>query len=246
MKMIAFYDGKIIIRSNVHKKIWRSPMDIELNPIEVRVLGCLIEKEVATPDNYPLTLNALINACNQKSNRSPVMALDEETVMRMLGELRMTHRLAIEVTSNESRVAKYKHCLPNRWAFSPAQTAILCELFLRGPQTPGDLRAHASRLHPLADRNEVEEILQGLNESEDGPFVVHLPREPGKREQRWAHLFSGTPEIEAQTERSEDTGFSTGPTTGERLQTLESEVAALREDLDELKTSFTEFKTAFE
>jgi uncharacterized protein YceH (UPF0502 family) len=174
------------------------------------------------------------------------MMRDESTVMAALDELRMTHQLAIEVTSTESRVAKYKHCLPNRWSFSPAQTAILCELFLRGPQTPGDLRAHASRLHPLSDRNEVEEILQALNTREDGPFVVKLPREPGKREQRWAHLFAGVPEIETEDEHPVDTSHSAFPATGERLQTLEAEVTALREDLDELKATFTEFKTAFE
>lgn len=221
-------------------------MDVELTPIEVRVLGCLIEKEIATPDYYPLTLNALVNACNQKSNRSPVMALDEDMAMRALDDLRMTHQLAIEVTSNESRVAKYKHCLPNRWNFSSAEMAILCELFLRGPQTPGDLRAHASRLHPLTDRNEVEEILQGLVAREDGPFVVKLPRESGKREQRWTHLFAGTPEIAPEDADPPDMVHSVFPSTGERLQTLEADVAALREELDELKTTFTEFKTAFE
>jgi len=217
-------------------------MDAELNPIEVRVLGCLIEKEIATPDYYPLTLNALANACNQKSNRNPLMMRDQNTVMDALDNLRMSHQLAIEVTSTESRVAKYKHCLLNRWNFSPAQTAILCELFLRGPQTPGDLRAHASRLHPLADRNEVEEILQGLNTCEDGPFVVKLPREPGKREQRWAHLFSGEPEIAAEPEPLPETA-----TNGtEDAQALKAEVAALRQELDELKASFEAFKTAFE
>jgi len=217
-------------------------MELELTPIEVRVLGCLIEKEIATPDHYPLTLNALVNACNQKSNRQPVMALDENTVMHTLDELRMTHQLAIEVTSTESRVAKYKHCLPNRWNFSPAKTAILCELFLRGSQTPGDLRSHASRLHPLVDRNEVEEILQGLAAREDGPFVVKLPREPGKREQRWAHLFSGEPELAIEQESPPETATNDNG----NIQALEIEVAALRQELDELKASFTEFKTAFE
>jgi uncharacterized protein YceH (UPF0502 family) len=217
-------------------------MDAELNPIEVRVLGCLIEKESATPDHYPLTLNALVNACNQKSNRNPVMALDENTVMHTLDELRMEHQLAIEVTSTGTRVAKYKHCLQNRWSFSPAKTAILCELFLRGPQTAGDLRSHASRLHPLTNRSEVEEILQGLESRDDGPFVLHLPREPGQRERRWAHLFSGEPEIsEEQPEPLEKTDSN-----NEQLQTLETEVATLRKELDELKIAFAEFKTAFE
>ncbi len=217
-------------------------MELELTPIEVRVLGCLIEKEIATPDHYPLTLNALVNACNQKSNRLPVMALDENTVMRTLDELRMAHQLAIEVTSSSSRVPKYKHNFRAKWNFSPAKTAILCELFLRGPQTSGDLRAHASRLHPLADWHEVEEILQGLENRESDPFVIHLPREPGRRERRWAHLLSGEPELATESELPLE-----GATGGnDQILALEGEVAALRQELDELKASFAEFKTAFE
>ena len=221
-------------------------MDIELNPVEVRVLGCLIEKEIATPDYYPLTLNALINACNQKSNRNPVMALDEETVTRALDELRMTHHLAVEVTSTGTRVPKYRHSFQSQCSFSPAQTAILCELFLRGPQTAGDLRAHASRLHPLADSHTAESVLNELEQQEDGPVVIHLPREPGRRERRWAHLFSGMPELSPKESDLPDTAPAAGPTTGERLRALESEVAALREEIDELKASLHEFKTAFE
>lgn len=217
-------------------------MNLELNPIEVRVLGCLIEKEIATPDYYPLTLNALVNACNQKSNRNPVMALDENTVIRALDELRMTHQLAVEVTSNTSRVPKYKHSFRAKWNFSPAKTAIMCELFLRGPQTSGDLRAHASRLHPLADCREVEEILQGLEKRDDGPFVVPLPREPGRRERRWAHLLSGDPKLETELELPLDTT----PASPDRIQALEAEVAALRREVDELNARFAEFRTAFE
>ncbi len=215
-------------------------MEPELTPIEVRVLGCLIEKETATPDHYPLTLNALVNACNQKSNRLPVMALDENTVMRTLDELRTVHQLAIEVTSSSSRVPKYKHNFRAKWNFSPAKTAILCELFLRGPQTSGDLRAHASRLHPLADFHEVEEILQGLENREGDPFVVHLPREPGRRERRWAHLLSGEPEIAPEAPPEAATADN------DPIQALETEVAALRQELDELKADFAEFKTAFD
>ena len=217
-------------------------MELELTPIEVRVLGCLIEKEIATPDHYPLTLNALVSACNQKSNRLPVMALDENTVMRTLDELRMTHQLAIEVTSSSSRVPKYKHSFRAKWNFSPAKTAILCELFLRGAQTSGDLRAHASRLHPLADWHKVEEILQGLENRESDPFVIHLPREPGRRERRWAHLLSGEPELATEPELPQE-----GAVDGtDRTIALEGEVATLRQELDELKASFAEFKTAFE
>lgn len=217
-------------------------MDIELNPIEVRVLGCLIEKEIATPDYYPLTLNALVNACNQKSNRNPMMALDENTVIRTLDELRTTHKLAIEVTSNATRVPKYKHSFLAKWNFSPAKTAILCELFLRGPQTSGDLRAHASRLHPMADCHEVEEILQGLEKRDDGPFVVLLPREPGRRERRWAHLLSGEPKLETEQELP----FETAAASPDQFQALEAEVAALRQEVAELTARFAEFKTTFE
>jgi uncharacterized protein YceH (UPF0502 family) len=222
-------------------------MDVELNPTEVRVLGCLIEKEMATPDYYPLTLNALVNACNQKSNRHPVMALNEATVMRTLDELRITHHLAIESHSSSSRVPKYKHNLQANWNFSPAKTAVLCELFIRGPQTPGDLRAHASRLHPMSDCHEVEEILQGLAAREDGPFVVHLPREPGRRERRWAHLFSGAPQPEEdQSSSASEWNPIAEPPANEKLEILEKEVAELREELDALKSAFAQFKTAFE
>jgi len=218
---------------------------MELNPIEVRVLGCLIEKEMATPEYYPLTLNALVNACNQKSNRHPVMALDESTVEQALYDMRMNQKLAVEVTSSGSRVAKYRHNMAAHWNFSPAKMAVLCELFIRGPQTPGDLRAHASRLHPMADAREVEEILQGLANHSDGPFVVHLPREPGKRERRWAHLFSGEPEINETPHEPASTAPS-APMDDDRIETMENEIAKLRGQLDELKNEFESFKARFE
>lgn len=220
-------------------------MHIQLNPIEERILGCLIEKEMATPEYYPLTLNALVNACNQKSNRKPAMELDTETVEKTLYELRIEHKLAVEVTSTGSRVPKYKHNMAQHWNFSPAKMAILCELLVRGPQTAGDLRAHASRLHPLADANEVEEILQGLETREDGPFVVHLEREPGKRERRWAQLFGGTPHI---SEEQPDLPLQpeTGPTREDRIHTLENEIAELRSELGDLKSRLEKMEAAFE
>jgi uncharacterized protein YceH (UPF0502 family) len=220
-------------------------MELELNPIEERVLGCLIEKEMATPEYYPLTLNALVNACNQKSNRHPVMALDEATVEHALYEMRMNHKLAIEVTSSGNRVPKYRHNMAAHWNFSPAKMAILCELFIRGPQTPGDLRAHASRLHPMADANEVEEILQGLASHSDGPFVVHLPREPGKRERRWAHLFAAEPVLDA-TQPEKPFRPETEAVDIARLEALETEIACLRKELGDLKTDFESFRARFE
>lgn len=221
-------------------------MEQVLNPIEERVLGCLIEKEMATPEYYPLTLNALVNACNQKSNRQPVMALDELTVEHTLDNLRMTHKLAVEVSVSGSRVPKYRHNMAAHWNFSPAKMAILCELFIRGPQTPGDLRAHASRLHPLADAREVEEILRGLANHSEGPFVVHLPREPGRRERRWAHLFAGEPVLDDVASPESLTIDPTTTSGAGRIQELEGEIAKLREELDELKAAFDSFKAHFE
>lgn len=221
------------------------PMELELNLIEERVLGCLIEKEMATPEYYPLTLNALANACNQKSNRLPVMALDESTVEHALYEMRMNRKLAVEVTSSGNRVPKYRHNMAAHWNFSPAKMAILCELLIRGPQTPGDLRAHASRLHPMADAREVEEILQGLARHSDGPFVIHLPRESGKRERRWAHLFGGEPALEeAQSEMhcTPEAQSLDQPNP----KALEMDIAKLREELSNLKTAFEEFRARFE
>lgn len=222
-------------------------MEFELSPIEQRVLGCLIEKEMATPDHYPLTLNALVNACNQKNNRYPVMELDSATVEHTLYELRTEHKLAVEVSASGSRVMKYRHNFAEHWSFSLSQMAILCELFIRGPQTPGDLRAHCSRLHALVDSAEAEAVLNQLKDNEEGTFVVQLPRQPGKRERRWAHLFGAAPEI--QEEEPEETAvpeMQTGPSRLERIQTLEDEVSDLKQELDDLKKAFEAFKTAFE
>ena len=220
-------------------------MDTQLTPIEERVLGCLIEKEMATPEYYPLSLSALVNACNQKSNRHPAMALDTETVKKTLYELRVEHKLAIEVSSSGSRTLKYRHNISEHWNFSPAEMAILCELFVRGPQTPGDLRAHANRLNPIADAHEADEILQGLETREDGPMVLHLPREPGKRERRWVHLFADEPQLEESPPEA-PLQIATAPTREDRIQTLENEIAELRQELSDLKEQFEAFKTAFE
>lgn len=224
-------------------------MEFELSPIEERVLGCLIEKEMSTPDYYPLTLNALVAACNQKNNRNPVMELDTATVEKTLYELRMEHRLAVEVSASGSRTMKYRHNFADHWSFSLSQMAVICELLLRGPQTPGDLRAHCARLHSLADSAEVEQILERLKNNEEGCFVVQLPRQPGKRERRWAHLFGGSdPEIpdEEPEPMAPTTEMQTGRSRLERIQTLEDEVTDLKQELADLKTAFEKFKTAFE
>lgn len=217
-----------------------------LSPIQIRVLGCLIEKEIATPEYYPLTLNALVAACNQKSNRNPLMTLDETTVLRTLEDLRYDEHLAMMVTSSGGRVAKYKHTLLSKWEFTPQEVAVLCELFLRGPQTVGELRTHAERLHPFPGIPEVEATLTSLTEWGGGPFVVKLPREPGCREQRWAHLLSEealnspTPEAKPEPVRL------IVQAENDRLAALEAEVASLRTQVDQLLADFATFRKQFE
>ena len=169
-------------------------MKIELTALEARVIGCLIEKQITTPDQYPLSLNALANACNQKSNRDPVMDLDEQTVQKTLDGLSKKH-FVMEKSGFGSRVPKYQHRFCNTefgsLKLDPQELAIVCELLVRGPQTPGELRTRASRMAPFAETSEVETALTKLAERPDGPFVVRLAREPNRRDSRWAHLFSG-------------------------------------------------------
>jgi uncharacterized protein YceH (UPF0502 family) len=169
-------------------------MRIELTPLEARVIGCLIEKQITTPDQYPLSLNALANACNQKSNRDPVMDLDEATVQGTLDVLSKKH-VVMEKSGFGSRVPKYQHRFCNTefgtLKLDPHELAIVCELLVRGPQTPGELRTRASRMAPFGDVSEVEETLGKLINRTDGPFVTKLAREPGRRDSRYAHLFSG-------------------------------------------------------
>ena len=237
-------------------------MKIELEPLEARVIGCLIEKQITTPDQYPLSLNALTNACNQKSNRDPVMNLDEATVQRTLDTLARKH-LVIEKSGFGSRVQKYQHRFCNTefgtLKLSPQELAIACELLLRGPQTPGELRTRASRMAPFSDVTEVEAVLKNLAERADGPFVVRLAREPGRRESRYAHLFGqGTPEniydpssdayrdpapasssssasAYASAPNTASTSSRQAPSNDDRLTALEAEVRRLRAELDELK-----------
>lgn len=163
-------------------------MDIQLNPIEVRILGALIEKETATPDYYPLTLNSLVNACNQKSSRDPVMDLDETQVENALDSLR-NQRLVWQVKVQGSRVVKYEQNMKNIADFSKSELALLCVLMLRGPQTAGELRTRTTRLIEFHGLSAVEHSLQKLIDHEKGPFVLKMPREPGQKECRYAHLF---------------------------------------------------------
>jgi len=215
---------------------------IELDSLEARVIGCLIEKQITTPDQYPLSLNALVAACNQKSNRDPVMSLDEPAVQRTLDALSRKH-LVLERSGFGSRVPKYQHLFCNTefgtLKFTPQELAIVCELLLRGPQTPGELRSRASRLATLTDVSEVETALRGLQERESGPLVARLPREAGRRESRYMHLFSGEaiPEVSAGSVAAEEAPEgSAGETLESRVARLETELARIRAELEELKS----------
>jgi uncharacterized protein len=219
-------------------------MDILLNDIEVRVLGALIEKEMTTPEYYPLTLNALTNACNQKSNRDPVMALEEAEVVRALDSLRQKG-LAMQAAES-SRVPRYGHALEAKLRLEPEELAVLCELLLRGPQTVGELRGRAERMHSFADLAEVEQVLGDLSERQP-PLVVKLPRQPGRKEPRVAHLLSGPPELASEGPGAPPEGARRQVLAeNERLAALEQEVADLRARTDELHRLFAEFRAQFE
>ena len=215
-------------------------MPVELTAHEARIVGCLIEKQITTPDQYPLSLNALVNACNQKSNRHPVLELDEREVQAVVDGL-MKRQLVLEKSGFGSRVPKYQHLFCNTQfgslKFSPQGTAIVCELLLRGSQTPGELRTHAARLAPLKDVSEVEAELEELMTRPDGPFVAKLPREPGRRESRYMQLFSGEappPSGEAAGGPERPAGMDAG-SLAHRVAALEAEVARLRQEIDALK-----------
>jgi uncharacterized protein YceH (UPF0502 family) len=213
-------------------------MQIELSFIEARVIGCLIEKAITTPDQYPLSLNALTNACNQKSNRDPLMDLDEREVQNTIDALVLKH-FVIERSGFGSRVPKYQHLFCNTTfgstQFSPTETAIICELLLRGPQTPGELRTRAARMAEITDVSEVETALQNLASRPDGPFVTRLAREPNRRDSRFAHRFTGDGEF-AETVVMEIIGEQPRSISSlERIEQLESSVAELRRELDNLK-----------
>jgi hypothetical protein len=218
-------------------------MDLLLQPEEVRVLGSLLEKEVTTPEYYPLSLNALVNACNQKSNRDPVVAFDSNTVERAL-ELLRERGLLLAITGAGSRVPKYGHRISEKLNLGRRELAILCELMLRGPQTLGELRTRSERMHPFDDLSEVEAVIERLPE-----LIVKLPRRPGEKEARYAHLLSGTPTLsETEREAPEPAGADRQDRSDrpERLSALETEVAQLRSELESLKQQFAGFKRQFE
>lgn len=214
-------------------------MNIFLSANEARVIGCLIEKAITTPDQYPLSVNALTNACNQKSNRDPLLTLHERDVQETVNGLVGKH-LVLERSGFGSRVPKYQHRFCNTGFgtldFTPLETAILCELLLRGPQTPGELRSRAARMAPNADMNETEAALEKLGKREDGPFVVRLAREPGRRDARYAHLFSGAIEAGVDEPLAAESSAPAYPAArGDRIDRLESLVTDLRREVEELK-----------
>ncbi len=215
-------------------------MQIQLNDIEARVIGCLIEKSAVTPDQYPLTLNALTNACNQKSSREPVMSLTPGEVQHTIRELEAKHLVRTD-ENFKSRVEKYAQRFCNtRYSnlqFSDAELAIVCLLLLRGPQTPGELRARSGRLHTFEDNAEVVQALAGLIEREPDPGVVKLPKTPGRKDSEYMHLFSGPVDVEAHASKAREqraTRAPSGPGLAEleeRVARLEAEIAALKEKL---------------
>lgn len=215
-------------------------MKIDLDSYECRIIGCLIEKEITTPDQYPLSLNALTNACNQKSNREPVMELDEITVQQTVDGLIKKYRLSKAVEFH-NRVAKYRHQFCNTefgdLKFTKQELAIICVLLLRGPQTPGELRTRTNRLCDFRDARETESVIDTLMTREDGPFVVQHPREPGKREARYQHLFddgTGASINEPEYRESRDSLIS----EPDRLRQLENQVTEMRKDIHELRQMF--------
>ena len=216
-------------------------MNIVLNAAEARVLGSLVEKDITTPDYYPLSLNALINACNQKNNREPVTNFDEETVRLALRNL-SDKQLAGMARGAEGRVAKYEHRLQEVFNFTRPETAILCVLLLRGPQTPGELRGRGERMHRFEDLDEVLSGLQQLMRREP-PLAKALGRRPGTKEIRYAHLLSG--DVEAWEPPAEMA--SSGVTDeNERVAHLEAQVAALQSEVAELKQQMADFRKQFE
>ena len=217
-------------------------MDILLNETEVRVLGALVEKESTTPDYYPLSLNALVNACNQKSNRHPVMNLDEDAVREVLDSLN-GKGLAGAAGGADSRVTKYEHRLQETFNFNRPEIAVLCVLLLRGPQTPGELRGRTERLHKFNDLEEVHSALQHLMNRQP-PLVKVLPRQSGTKEARYAHLLSG--DIETWEPEAAPEAAASGSADSERMVRLENEVATLQKEIAGLKQQLAEFRKQFE
>jgi uncharacterized protein YceH (UPF0502 family) len=220
-----------------------------LNEVEARVLGALVEKEITTPDYYPLSLNALVNACNQKSNREPVMNLDDDAVRSALRVLH-DNSLARSVSAADSRVTKFEHRLQEAFNFDRREAAVFCELLLRGPQTPGELRSRAERMHHFDELSEVQSAVQRLI-SREPPLVKVLARQPGTKESRYMHLLSGDAETATAPEIRENPGVRktveiVGGDSAQKFSRLEAEVAELREAVADLKQQLAAFRKQFD
>jgi uncharacterized protein len=215
-----------------------------LNPTEVRVLGSLVEKQLTTPDYYPLSLNGLTNACNQLSNREPVVKYDEETVSQALDSLR-EKKLVWLFRGADSRVPKFGHIFPEAFDLGQKEVAALCVLMLRGPQTVGEIRGRTGRLYNFDSLAEVEQTLEGLINRDAQNLVVKLPRQAGRKDHRYAHLLSGDVEVD-ETPISEPGNHPRAASASERVQHLEEDVESLRRRIAELEQQFTSFKKQFE
>lgn len=209
---------------------------------EVRVLGSLIEKQLTTPEYYPLTLNSLTAACNQKSNRDPVVNFDEATIQTAIDSLREKNLVYLFYGST-SRAVKYKHMMPSVFDLNEAEVAVMCVLMLRGPQTLGEIRERTGRLHEFSGMGEVNETLDRLA-GRDEPLIAKLERQPGQKEGRFAHLLSGPIDVEKLTFAREKTPAS--PASTERIETLEAEVGKLRSELESFRSEFAEFRKQFD
>ncbi len=215
-------------------------MNATLNEYELRTLGALVEKHIATPDYYPMTLNALVNACNQKNHRDPVVSFDETIVAKALDGLREKN-LAYVFHGSEARAPKYGHLFPKAFDLSEAETPLMCVLILRGPQTSGELRSRTQHLRSFGSLAEVETLLQGLS-LRDEPLVVKLPRQPGSRESRFAHLLGGPVEMEQSEAPHPTPSVLQRQSENDKIAKLEEEIASLRMELSDLKEQFAEFK----
>jgi len=218
----------------------------QLSDVEARVLGALVEKETTTPEYYPLSLNALVNACNQKSNRDPVMTLEEEAVRQALRSL--SDQAMVRSAGGDSRVAKFEHRLNELYNFHRHEIAVLCVLLLRGPQTPGELRTRAERMYAFEDLEAVHSALHLLMRREP-PLVKILPRQPGTKESRYMHLFSGetAPAEHAVTEHPADIQSSAKTShEGDRVAQLEAEIMELRRELNTIREQFATFQKQFQ
>ncbi|MBI5074943.1 MAG: YceH family protein [Nitrospirae bacterium] len=218
-------------------------MDPVLDDREIRILGCLIEKELTTPEYYPLSLNSLTNACNQKSNRNPMVSYEETIVQEALDRLQ-SKGLARKTLTAGSRVDKYLHTILDKFDLSKPEMVVLCELMLRGPQTAGELRSRAERMTPFENLDKMDETLRGLTEHAPA-LVIQLPREAGRKERRFMHLLSGSRSTAASDADQSDAPSALPLRSDERLSLLEEEIEKLRTELKELKQAFAEFRSQF-